>query len=108
MVDLKKKFSEGDNKTMKVVELKKVEWRSRTIEKFIQKFRRATRGSRYKERLLVEKFKRGMNGVIRRKLIEVERPSRSTEQWYERATNLDQHWKESRKNGEKLRERREI
>ena len=80
LVDLKKKFSEGDNKTMKVAELKKVEWRSRTIEKFIQKFRRATRESRYKERLLVGKFKRGMNGVIRRKLIEVERPSRNTEQ----------------------------
>ena len=37
-----------------------------------------------------------MNGIIRRKLMEIERPSRSTEQWYERATNLDQHWKKSR------------
>ena len=32
------------------------------------------RGSRYEERVLVEEFKRGMNRVIRRKLIETERP----------------------------------
>jgi len=28
----------------------------------------------------VEEFKKGMNGVIRRKLIEIERPPRSIEQ----------------------------
>jgi len=39
---------------MKVVELKKLEQRSKTIEKFVQKFRRAARRSRYKRRLLRE------------------------------------------------------
>jgi len=34
------------------------------IKKFIQEFRRVVRGSRYKRRLLVEEFKRGMNGTI--------------------------------------------
>ena len=35
LADLKKKFSEGDDKTIKVAELKKVEHESRMIEKFV-------------------------------------------------------------------------
>ena len=35
LADLKKKFSEGDDKTIKVAELKKVEQESRMIEKFV-------------------------------------------------------------------------
>jgi len=65
---------------MKVAELKKVKQRSRTIEEFVQKFRRAVRGSRYEKRPLVEEFKKIMNGVIRRKLIEAKRPSKSIKQ----------------------------
>ena len=42
------------------------------MEEFIQEFRRSARGSRYEGRLLVEEFKREMNVVIRRKLIEIE------------------------------------
>ena len=38
----------------------------------MQEFKRAARGSGYKGRLLVEEFKREMNGVIRRKLMEAE------------------------------------
>ena len=42
---------------------------------------------------MVEEFKIEMNGVIRRKLIEVEYqyPSKSIEQWYKRAVNPDRH-----------------
>jgi len=43
------------------------------VEKFIQEFRRAVRESNYERRVLVEEFKKRMNRVIRRKLIEVER-----------------------------------
>jgi len=53
---------------------------------------------------LVEKFKRKMNKVIRRKLIEVERPPTSIEQWYKYATNLNKHWRKSKK--KKLRGRK--
>ena len=60
VVDLKKKFSRRDNETMKMVELKKVKQRSRTIEEFVQKFRRTKRGNEYKRRPLVEEFKRRM------------------------------------------------
>jgi len=39
----------------------------------VQEFRRTARGSGYKRRLLVEEFKREMNGVISQKFIETER-----------------------------------
>ena len=61
------------------------------MEEFIQEFRRAARGSGYKERPLVEEFKREMNETIRKKLMEAERPPLSIEQWYEHATNLDRY-----------------
>jgi len=56
----------------------------------------------------VEEFKRGMNRVIRRKLMEVERPPRNIDQWYEHTTNLDRHWRESKKKEERLRDKKEI
>jgi len=62
------------------------------MEKFVQEFRTAVRGSRYEERPLVKEFKRGMSGAIRRKLMKAERSPISIEQWYECATNLDRHW----------------
>ena len=34
------------------------------MEEFVQEFRRAARGSRYEERLLLEEFKREMNKVV--------------------------------------------
>jgi len=50
------------------------------MEEFVQEFRRAARGSGYEERVLVEEFKRGIKRVIRRKLMEAERPLISIEQ----------------------------
>ena len=91
LTELKKEFGGEDNKLAKVTELKRVEWDWRTMEKFIQEFRRVARGSKYDGRALVEEFKHGMNKVIRRNLIEAERPSWSIVQWYECATNLDWH-----------------
>ena len=67
------------------------------MEEFVQEFKRTARRSRYEGRLLVEKFKQGMNGGIRRKLIEVENPLASIEQWYRRTTALDRNWRESRR-----------
>ena len=62
-----------------MAELKRLEQGERIIEKFVQEFRRAVKGSSYKGRPLVEEFKRVMNGVIRQKLMEVEIPSTSIE-----------------------------
>ena len=61
LIDLKKEFSSRDNKTMKVMELKKVEQENRMMEKFVQVFRRVARESEYERRLLIEEFKKNMN-----------------------------------------------
>ena len=55
----------------------------------------------------MEEFKRGMNGGIRRKLMEAENLPASIEQWYRRATALDRNWRESRREEERLRGRKE-
>jgi len=56
---------------------------------------------------LIEKFKREINEVIRRKLIEVKRPLRNIKQWYKRVTSLDIYWRESKQEENRLRDRRE-
>ena len=64
MVDIKKEFEGRNEKTVKVTELKRIEQKGKTREKFVQEFRRVTRGSRYEERPLVKEFKRNMNRTI--------------------------------------------
>jgi len=101
---IKKEFGGEEENLVKVAELKKLEQGEKTMEEFVQEFKRVVRGSGYKGRPLVEEFKRGINGAIRRKLIEAEQPPTSIEQWYEQATNLDRHWRKSRKEEERLKE----
>jgi len=74
------------------------------MEEFVQEFKRVARGSGYEGRSLVEEFKRGMNGAIRRKLIEVENQPGSIKQWFKRATALNRNWRESRQEEERLKE----
>ena len=47
----------------------------------------------------------GMNGGIRRKLMEAENLPTSIENWYRRATALDRNWRESRRKEERLRKK---
>jgi len=104
---LRKEFGGGEEESVKASELRKLEQGGRTMEEFVQEFKRAARGSGYKGRPLVEEFKRGMNGGIRRKLMEAENPPTSIENWYRRATALDRNWRESRREEERLRGKRE-
>jgi len=90
---------------VKVAELRKLEQGGRMMEEFVQEFKRAARESGYEGRPLVEEFKRGMNGGIRRKLMEAENPLASIEQWYRRAMALDRNWRESRREEEQLRKK---
>jgi len=96
LAEIRKEFREGDEELVKVVELKKIEQGGRTIEKFVQDFKRTARGSGYEGRLLIEEFKQGMNGGIRRKLMEAENQLGSIEQWFKKAITLDYNWRESR------------
>jgi len=64
LADIKKEFGERDEKGVKVAELRRLEQESKMMEEFVQEFRRAARGSGYKERPLIEEFKREMNGMV--------------------------------------------
>ena len=71
LAEIKKEFG-GDEELLKIVELKRIEQGGRTMEKFVQDFKRVARGSKYEECPLIEEFKWGMNGAIRQKLMEAE------------------------------------
>ena len=88
---IKKELGEGEKESVKVAELKKLEQEERMMEEFVQEFRRAVRGSGYEGCPLIEEFKEGMNATIRRRLMEVENQLDSIEQWFRRATALDQN-----------------
>jgi len=45
LMTLKKEFSGGEEESVKAVELRKMEQGGRTMEKFVQEFKRAARGS---------------------------------------------------------------
>ena len=107
LMNLKKEFGRGEEESVKAAELRKLEQGGRTMKEFIQEFKRAARGSEYEGRPLVEEFKRGINKGIRRKLMEAENLPASIEQWYRRAMALDSNWRESRREEEKLRGRKE-
>ena len=64
LTSLKGEFGGGEEEAVKAVKLRKIEQGGRTMEEFVQEFKRAARGSGYEGRPLVEKFKRGMNGGI--------------------------------------------
>ena len=61
LADIRKEFGEGDKEPVKVAELKRLEQREKM---FVQEFRRTAKRSGYKERLLVEEFKKGINVTI--------------------------------------------
>ena len=107
LVKIKREFGGRDEKLVKVVELKKIKQRGRTMEEFVQDFKRTARGSGYKECPLIEEFKQGMNGSIRRKLMEAENQPATIEHWFKRAIALDRNYRESRREEERLRGRKE-
>jgi len=93
---IQQEFGEFDEESRKVDELKVLEQGERTVDEYVQEFRRAARGSGYEGRALVEKFKRGLNGAIRRRLAEAETPPTTIVQWQERAVQLDHNMRQSR------------
>ena len=72
LAEIKKEFEGGDEGSIKIAELKRIEQRERNMKEFVQDFKRVARDSGYKGHPLIKEFKRGMNGNIRRKLMEAE------------------------------------
>ena len=102
LTTLKKEFGGEEEEAVKAAELRKLEQGGKSMEEFVQEFKRTARGSRYEGRPLMEEFKRGINRGIKRKLMEVENLPASIEQWYKRAMALDRNWRESRREEERL------
>ena len=107
MAEIRNEFRGGDEESVKVAELKKIKEEGKNIEEFVQDFKKVARGSGYKECPLIEEFKRGMNRSIRRKLIEAENQLATMEQWFKRAITLDRNWRESKREEERLRRKKE-
>ena len=106
LAEIRKEFG-GDEESVNIVELKKIEQEGRTIEEFVQYFKRVARGSRYEGHPLIKEFKWNMNGSIRRKLMKVENQPATIEYWFKRALALDRNYRESRREEERLRGKKE-
>jgi len=89
-------FGETLEEERKIEQLRTIEQGGRTCDEYIQEFKKVARGSGYEGRSLIEEFKRGLNGGIRRKLAEVEEPPTTIGEWQERAVRLDRNQRQSR------------
>jgi len=69
---IKNDFGKTSEKERKIEQLRTIEQGGRTCDEYVQKFKKVARGSSYERRPLIEEFKRGLNGAIRRKLVEAE------------------------------------
>ena len=107
LAEIKKEFGGGKKESVRVAKLRKLEQGGKTMEEFVQEFKRAARGSGYEGRPLVEEFKRRMNGTIRRKLMKAENQPSSIKQWYRRVMALDRNWRENRQEEERLKRKKE-
>ena len=89
-------FKETLEEERKIEQLRTIEQRGRTCNKYIQEFKKVTRGSGYEGRPLIKEFKRGLNGAIRRKLAKAEELPTTIGEWQERAVRLDRNQRQSR------------
>jgi len=89
-------FGETSEEERKIEQLRTIKQESRTCDEYVQEFKKIARGSSYEEQSLVEEFKRGLSGAIRRKLAEAEEPPTTIGEWQERAVRLDRNQRQSR------------
>ena len=57
LAEIRREFGGGDEESVKVAELKKIEQGGRIMEEFVQDFKRVARGSGYKGHPLIKEFK---------------------------------------------------
>jgi len=89
-------FGEFNEESKKADKLRLLVQGPRTCNEYVQEFKRASRGSGYKGRALIDKFKKGLNGMIRRRLAEAESLSSTITEWQEIAVKLDRNTRQSR------------
>ena len=93
---MREKFGEFDEESRKADELRLLKQGGWTCDEYVQIFKKTSRGSGYEGRPLIEEFKRGLNGNIRRRLAEVESPPVMIKEWWERSVRLDRNLRQSK------------
>ena len=78
---IKDNFGETLEEEKKIEQLRTIEQGGRTCDEYVQEFKKIARGSSYEGRPLIEEFKRGLNGAIRRKLVEAEELPTTIGEW---------------------------
>jgi len=84
-------FGETLEEKRKIEQLRTIEQGGRTCNEYVQEFKKVARESGYERRPLIEEFKQGLNGAIRRKLAEAEEPPTTIGEWQERVVRLDRN-----------------
>ena len=74
-------FGETSEEERKIEQLRTIEQGGRTCDEYVQEFKKVVQGSDYEGRPLIEEFKRGLSGALRRKLVEVESSPSTIEEW---------------------------
>jgi len=93
---IRNNFGEISEKERKIEQLRTIEQGGRTYDKYVQEFKKVTKGSSYEGRPLIEEFKRGLNRAIRRKLAKAEEPPTTIGEWQERVVRLDRNQRQRR------------
>jgi len=78
---IRNNFGETSEEKRKIEQLRTIEQGERTCDEYVQKFKKVTRRSGYEGRPLIEEFKQGLNGAIRRKLAEAEELPTTIGEW---------------------------
>jgi len=71
---IRNNFGETSEEERKIEQLRTIEQGGRMCDEYVQEFKKVARGSGYEGRPLIEEFKKGLNGAIRRKLAKAEEP----------------------------------
>jgi len=95
-IKIRNDFGETSEEERKIEQLQMIKQGSRTCDEYVQEFKKVARGSGYERQPLIEEFKRGLNGAIRRKLAEAEELPSTIGEWQERAVRLDRNQRQSR------------
>ena len=93
---MREEFGEFDKESRKVDELRLLEQRGWTCDEYVQIFKKTSRENSYEGQPLIEEFKRGLNGNIKRRLAEAELSPVIIDEWWERSVRLDRNLRQSR------------
>jgi len=93
---IRNNFGKTSEEERKIEQLRTIEQGGRTYNEYVQEFKKVARESSYEGRPLIEEFKRGLSGAIRRKLAEAEEPLSTIGEGQERAVRLDRNQRQSR------------